>query len=614
MDTDNNQVVCFEEVLDFMIMLQQEKIIKKASFIFDLISHAPNYTISFIELILFFLIVFDEFETIEDPSLIMEEDFDEYINGSVPQRKRFLEYLSEPLVKSISSATSFFNLLDVNLSQCIEKDRFLKFMDENPEKLELLNFLDTSKMDTFNKGYLDSNKSYLKQIESMIEELKFSLNSLNMQESQIKEKNPLHKGHFKRNSTLNIMEPKSIQLKRNSFFKKDRRPKMKNFSFNEIFLNQIREIDDQKKNKYFKNDVIQEHSERNSDFFFGKNSERLETSEIRYTLSKLKKIHKQMKEEDVIRKKSLFKSIESINLRKRKTSKKIMKAKKKFKNKELRPYDKESLIATCFTRGLNKALLLLGSHKHQVPCKIDFQLENKISLSNPKKHLSNLFDYYEFTDFSPLVFQRLRYSDGISNEKYIQIIGFKDFKTLFSKKMTQLKHEKSTGQSGSFFFVSSCGKFFIKSIRKQESKVLKKILPAYFNHLQANPKSLLNRFYGFYKITFFKNKRQQKELFFVVMNNLFFDVNEIAFPEKVFDLKGSTYKREVGDKMDGVNLPGKDLDFIKFKKSTNLVMKINREKKQKLLNNLLKDSMFLATRNIIDYRYFFIIFTKIASQ
>ena len=54
--------------------------------------------------------------------------------------------------------------------------------------------------------------------------------------------------------------------------------------------------------------------------------------------------------------------------------------------------------------------------------------------------------------------------------------------------------------SGCLFFLSDDEKFLVKTMRKSESKTLIDMLPAYYRHMEANPGSLITRFYGVYGV------------------------------------------------------------------------------------------------------------------
>jgi 1-phosphatidylinositol-4-phosphate 5-kinase len=51
------------------------------------------------------------------------------------------------------------------------------------------------------------------------------------------------------------------------------------------------------------------------------------------------------------------------------------------------------------------------------------------------------------------------------------------------------------------FFLSADDKLLVKTIRKAEFDLLRRLLPAYYSHMLAHPNSLLVRVYGLYSIT-----------------------------------------------------------------------------------------------------------------
>ena len=275
------------------------------------------------------------------------------------------------------------------------------------------------------------------------------------------------------------------------------------------------------------------------------------------------------------------------------------KKKKKSLRKQLKLYDENFCIAMSFVNALNKSLFLLANDKHKMPTKKDFELENMISLGDLNK---DIYDYCEFIDIAPLVFQRIRFYDGISNEDFIRDIGYNDFKAIFSKKMKSLNEEKSTGKSGSIFFQSSNGKYFIKTIRESEVKVLRRTLPDYFAHLENQPFSLLSRYYGLHKLRFYKDKKMKKNFFLVIMNNVFHDGIKSISPESIFDLKGSTYKRRTSEEKLRLKAAGKDLNFLDIIEQGSLNINIKNDKLEEVLSIIESDSKFLAKSNIIDYR------------
>ena len=116
----------------------------------------------------------------------------------------------------------------------------------------------------------------------------------------------------------------------------------------------------------------------------------------------------------------------------------------------------------------------------------------------------------------------------------------------------------SPGKSGSMFYISHDEKFLIKTMKSSEIKLLLKILPQYYKHMDFNRHSVLTRFYGLHRI----GRKGGKQIRFVVMGNVF--STDLLLHRK-YDLKGSTQGRtaRVGGKVeDGSTiLKDNDLDF-----------------------------------------------------
>ena len=141
-------------------------------------------------------------------------------------------------------------------------------------------------------------------------------------------------------------------------------------------------------------------------------------------------------------------------------------------------------------------------------------------------HPSNDF---KWKDYGSTVFRKLRGLFDISNSEYI----------LSTCGDHALRELPSPGKSGSVFFVSQDERFIIKTMRKEEVKLLLRALPAYYAHVAAHPDTLLTRFYGVHRI----QPSGVGKVRFVVMNNFF--ATDLPLHRK-FDLKGSTYKRTAG--------------------------------------------------------------------
>jgi 1-phosphatidylinositol-4-phosphate 5-kinase len=155
----------------------------------------------------------------------------------------------------------------------------------------------------------------------------------------------------------------------------------------------------------------------------------------------------------------------------------------------------------------------------------------------------------------------------------------------------------STGKSGSFFYFSYDSKFVLKTISVGEFEYFKLILEDYYFHMQNNPNTLLQRFFGLHTLIFNETK-----LHLVIMNNVF--ITDLKVHIK-YDLKGSSYQRLSRKKADidysdyDFNIPLKDLDFRDRKEQILLLP----QEKMDIIDELNKDANFLASKNINDYSF-----------
>lgn len=138
---------------------------------------------------------------------------------------------------------------------------------------------------------------------------------------------------------------------------------------------------------------------------------------------------------------------------------------------------------------------------------------------------------------------------------------------MFNANFQSLTELCSSGKSGSFFYYTSDGNFMLKTIRKGEFKIMKRMLREYYDHVTIeNPDSLISKIYGLHKVIFYRKKhKMQKKIYFCIMNNIFNTPNKI---DKRYDLKGSTEGRmtkfpEGQPRDDTIAL--KDLDFLNEK-------------------------------------------------
>ncbi|KAG5641740.1 hypothetical protein DXG03_004312, partial [Asterophora parasitica] len=214
----------------------------------------------------------------------------------------------------------------------------------------------------------------------------------------------------------------------------------------------------------------------------------------------------------------------------------------------------------------------------------DFTAKHKFSFDIIGNELTPSAKYdFKFKDYAPWVFRSLR-------EDHFHLDPADYLLSLTSKYI--LSELGSPGKSGSFFYFSRDYRFIIKTIHHAEHAFLLKILPQYYAHVQANPHTLLSRFYGLHRV---KLPRGRK-IHFVIMNNIFPPHRDI---HETYDLKGSTVGREYPEDKAQENPRAvlKDLNWINRGRS----LELGPEKRALLAEQLRRDAEFLKMINVMDY-------------
>ena len=185
---------------------------------------------------------------------------------------------------------------------------------------------------------------------------------------------------------------------------------------------------------------------------------------------------------------------------------------------------------------------------------------------------------------------------GIKNEEYLKSLGPENFLgNLILTKNRSLREMTSAGKSGSFFYYSYDNKFVLKTISAPEFEFFKSILESYYFHMKEFDSSLIQRFFGLHTMIF-----NHIKMHFVIMNNVFNTNIKINFK---YDLKGSSHSRMSRSNDDpnyekfDYNIPMKDNDFVDRKEGFNL----HSDEVDSLMDQIKKDSEFLAMNNINDY-------------
>jgi len=189
---------------------------------------------------------------------------------------------------------------------------------------------------------------------------------------------------------------------------------------------------------------------------------------------------------------------------------------------------------------------------------------------------------FKFKDYAPWVFRELREHFMLDPADYLLSLTAKYI----------LSELGSPGKSGSFFYFSRDYRFIIKTIHYSEHKFLRKILKQYYDHVKANPHTLISRFYGLHRVKL----PHGRKIHFVIMNNLMPPHRDV---HETYDLKGSTVSREYPEDRAAQNPSAtlKDLNWIHRDKH----LELGPEKKTLFLEQLKQDSQLLKRLRIMDY-------------
>ena len=103
--------------------------------------------------------------------------------------------------------------------------------------------------------------------------------------------------------------------------------------------------------------------------------------------------------------------------------------------------------------------------------------------------------------------------------------------------LSTLSDRTSEGKSGSFMYYTKDAKIIVKSTTREQYLKLRQLLEFYVEYVRRNPDTYLMRIYGLYKM---KNKHLSKELYFMVLGNVFESEYEI---DERYDIKGATHNR-----------------------------------------------------------------------
>ena len=111
------------------------------------------------------------------------------------------------------------------------------------------------------------------------------------------------------------------------------------------------------------------------------------------------------------------------------------------------------------------------------------------------------------------------------------------------------------GGSGALMWFSQNHEFVIKTVAREQSNFLYKMLRGYYLNMDQNPNTLLTKFYGLYTL-----KQNGKRIRVVVMKNFF--PKDVVFDQK-FDLKVRFYESFANFRIQSLDYLVKFEAFIK---------------------------------------------------
>ncbi|KAJ5884964.1 hypothetical protein N7495_009474 [Penicillium taxi] len=233
--------------------------------------------------------------------------------------------------------------------------------------------------------------------------------------------------------------------------------------------------------------------------------------------------------------------------------------------------------------GIRFTVSRINAKMDRILTEADFDAKHKFSFDITGNELIPSAKYdFKFKDYAPWVFRHLRAKFRLDPADYLM--------SLTSKYI--LSELGSPGKSGSFFYFSRDYKYIIKTIHHAEHKLLRKILPEYYRHVEKNPNTLISQFYGLHRV----KMAYGRKIHFVVMNNLFPPHRDI---HQTFDLKGSTIGRDLqeSDLEKNPRATMKDLNWAR----RNRHILCGPAKREFFIEQLKRDVELLKKLKIMDY-------------
>lgn len=196
-----------------------------------------------------------------------------------------------------------------------------------------------------------------------------------------------------------------------------------------------------------------------------------------------------------------------------------------------------------------------------------------------------------FEHFEPTEDAAFRSLLGISNESWLSSLA----------KPLEGGITKSSGKSGSLFWITHDSRYFVKSVPEVEANTLIEVLPSYRQHVEGAMSSgrlcLLPELLGIYCMY-----AADEKLYLQCFGNVF-DTPEQ--PVRIYDLKGTTEDRYVeespGHVMKDLNYEGK-------------AIALPAQERKALLKACRADSEFLREHDIMDYSLLLGVYEKVGGK
>ena len=213
---------------------------------------------------------------------------------------------------------------------------------------------------------------------------------------------------------------------------------------------------------------------------------------------------------------------------------------------------------------------------------------NNISIVEDKQIKRQEYFKINCFEFCPKIFKYLREIDKVSEDELI---------SSFLPQNNEKSVSKSAGRSGQLFIHSHDKKFILKTIEYEELEFIRSIfIEKFADYITKTPESLISRIYGVYKIKMRVDLCNERELYFMLMKNVFGIFKELHCIK--YDLKGSVADRKVDyDIENPESQVYKDINFKEMER----VLLLSSDDSVRVRNILQTDASFLFGLEIMDY-------------